>query len=246
MVEGGGSKTFGRIKRMMYEAPRDLHRLLEVLAKATILYLECADRRGRAGGDVVRYLGRRADAGAVRGVLPALHGARSSMPLTRKAEGRRVPNIVFTKGGGAWLKKIAAIGCDAVGVDWTTDLSRRARGGRRTAWRCRVISIRPHCLRRRRCCGPRPCGFWPATARVPGMCSIWGTASRPTSIPSRSRVLIDTVQSYDLSAARLLGGAARRADYLATHRAARGAGSCRHWSWAIRCGSTRASELCSP
>src|SRR6202049_3078855 len=39
MVEGGGSKTFGQIKRMMYEAPRDLHRLLEVLAKSTILYL---------------------------------------------------------------------------------------------------------------------------------------------------------------------------------------------------------------
>src|SRR5467141_5213668 len=39
MVEGGGSRDFGQIKRMMYEAPRDLHRLLEVLAKATILYL---------------------------------------------------------------------------------------------------------------------------------------------------------------------------------------------------------------
>ncbi len=39
MVEGGGSKTFGQIKRMMYEAPRDLHHLLELLAKATILYL---------------------------------------------------------------------------------------------------------------------------------------------------------------------------------------------------------------
>src|SRR5882757_5749343 len=52
--------------------------------------------------------------------------------LTRKSEGRRVPNIVFTKGGGAWLAKIAAIGCDAVGVDWTTDLSdaRRAVAGR--------------------------------------------------------------------------------------------------------------------
>ena len=37
MVEGGGSKTFGHIKRMMYEAPLDLHRLLGVLAKATIL-----------------------------------------------------------------------------------------------------------------------------------------------------------------------------------------------------------------
>jgi len=43
-----------------------------------------------------------------------------------------VPNIVFTKGGGAWLDKIAGIGCDAVGVDWTTDLAtaRHAVNGR--------------------------------------------------------------------------------------------------------------------
>ena len=34
---------------------------------------------------------------------------------------------MFTKGGGAWLPKIAAIGCDAVGVDWTTELSKQAR-----------------------------------------------------------------------------------------------------------------------
>ncbi len=43
-----------------------------------------------------------------------------------------MPNIVFTKGGGAWLKQIAAIGCDAAGVDWTTDLktARESVGGR--------------------------------------------------------------------------------------------------------------------
>jgi uroporphyrinogen decarboxylase len=52
--------------------------------------------------------------------------------LTREAEGRRVPSIVFTKGGGAWLAATAAIGCDALGVDWTTDLrdARRAVGDR--------------------------------------------------------------------------------------------------------------------
>jgi len=60
------------------------------------------------------------------------HMANVVDALTRKSEGRRVPNIVFTKGGGAWLAKIAAIGCDAVGVDWTTDLSdaRKAVDGR--------------------------------------------------------------------------------------------------------------------
>jgi len=131
MVEGGGSKAFGVIKRMMYEAPLELHRLLAILAKATIAYLNAQIAAGAQavmifdtwGGVLtpaqyqefsLRYIGEVVDA------------------LTRESHGRRVPNIVFTKGGGAWLGKIAAIGCDAVGVDWNTDLStaRQAVGGR--------------------------------------------------------------------------------------------------------------------
>jgi uroporphyrinogen decarboxylase len=44
--------------------------------------------------------------------------------LRREHEGERVPSIVFTKGGGLWLEQIAAIGCDAVGLDWTVSLGR--------------------------------------------------------------------------------------------------------------------------
>jgi uroporphyrinogen decarboxylase len=131
MVEGGGSKTFGQIKRLMYEAPRDLHRLLEVLAKATILYLNAQIAAGAQAVMLFDTWG---------GVLTPAQYEQFSLhymaeivdSLTRQAEGRRVPNIVFTKGGGAWLKKIAAIGCDAVGIDWTTDLheARLAVGGR--------------------------------------------------------------------------------------------------------------------
>jgi uroporphyrinogen decarboxylase len=44
--------------------------------------------------------------------------------LTRQREGRAVPVIVFTKGGGQWLEEIAACGCDAVGLDWTVNLHR--------------------------------------------------------------------------------------------------------------------------
>ena len=131
MVEGGGSKTFGQIKRMMYEAPRDLHRLLEVLAKATILYLNAQIAAGAQAVMLFDTWG---------GVLTPAQYEEFSLrymaevidALTRKADGRRVPNIVFTKGGGAWVKKIAAIGCDAVGVDWTTDLAaaRQAVDGR--------------------------------------------------------------------------------------------------------------------
>src|SRR5271155_4756274 len=131
MVEGGGSKTFGRIKRMMYEAPRDLHRLLETLARSTILYLNAQIGAGAQAVMLFDTWG---------GVLtPAQYRefslrymAQIIASLTREAEGRRVPNIVFTKGGGAWLSEIAAIGCDAAGVDWTTDLktAREAVGGR--------------------------------------------------------------------------------------------------------------------
>ena len=47
--------------------------------------------------------------------------------LKRDADGRRVPHIVFTKGGGPWLEAIAAIGADVVGVDWTVDLGAARR-----------------------------------------------------------------------------------------------------------------------
>jgi uroporphyrinogen decarboxylase len=131
MVEGGGSKNFGRIKRMMYESPRVLHRLLDVLARSTVLYLNAQVAAGAQAVMLFDTWG---------GVLTPAQYEEFSLrymaqvvdALTRESEGRRVPNIVFTKGGGAWLGKIAAIGCDAVGVDWTIDLAsaRQAVDGR--------------------------------------------------------------------------------------------------------------------
>ncbi|OYU87589.1 MAG: hypothetical protein CFE45_24675 [Burkholderiales bacterium PBB5] len=46
----------------------------------------------------------------------------SRSELKRQAEGRTVPVIVFTKGGGQWLEQIADTGADVVGLDWTADL----------------------------------------------------------------------------------------------------------------------------
>jgi uroporphyrinogen decarboxylase len=40
---------------------------------------------------------------------------------------RRVPAIVFTKGGGAWLDDLAASGAQCVGLDWTVDLAAARR-----------------------------------------------------------------------------------------------------------------------
>ncbi len=131
MVEGGGSKGFGLIKHMLYESPAELHRLLKVLAKATVAYLNAQIAAGAQAVMLFDTWG---------GVLTPAQYAEFSLhymaevvaALTRESEGRRVPNIVFTKGGGPWLPAIAAIGCDALGVDWTMDLrdARRAVGDR--------------------------------------------------------------------------------------------------------------------
>jgi uroporphyrinogen decarboxylase len=50
-----------------------------------------------------------------------LHG------LTRNNDGARVPVILFTKGAGALLEDMAQSGCDALGVDWMTDLAEARR-----------------------------------------------------------------------------------------------------------------------
>lgn len=58
----------------------------------------------------------------------SLHYTRQVVQqLTREREGRSVPVIVFTKGGGQWLEQIAACGADAVGLDWTVDLAAARR-----------------------------------------------------------------------------------------------------------------------
>jgi uroporphyrinogen decarboxylase len=131
MVEGGGSRTFEHIKRMLYGAPHELHRLLDVLTRATIAYLNAQVAAGAQALMVFDTWG---------GVLtPADYRAFSLSCLqrivdgvTREAEGRHVPLTLFTKGGGQWLADQADTGCDALGVDWTTELAeaRRAVGDR--------------------------------------------------------------------------------------------------------------------
>jgi uroporphyrinogen decarboxylase len=122
MVEGGGSRNFEHIKRMLYGAPRELHRLLEVVARSTIAYLNAQIAAGAQAVMVFDTWG---------GALTPADYREFSLRymqqivdgLTRESEGRRVPSILFTKGGGQWLAEMAATGCDALGVDWTTDLA---------------------------------------------------------------------------------------------------------------------------
>jgi uroporphyrinogen decarboxylase len=122
VVEGGSSKQFDRIKGMMYQEPATLHRLLDVLAKATQSYLNAQIAAGAQAVMIFDTWGGALSPAnyrefSLRYMVQILDG------LTREADGRVVPRILFTKGGGAWLGEMAKTNCDALGVDWTTDLA---------------------------------------------------------------------------------------------------------------------------
>ena len=121
MVEGAGSDDYRLVKTMLYARPDLLHRILEVNAQAVAAYLNAQIDAGAQAVMVFdSWGGVLADAAFRRF---SLHYTRQVVAaLKREAEGRRVPVIVFTKGGGAWLEEIAGCGADVVGLDWTCDL----------------------------------------------------------------------------------------------------------------------------
>jgi uroporphyrinogen decarboxylase len=131
MIEGRGSPDFARVRRLLYARPDLLHRVLSVNADAVAAYLA---EQVRHGADAVMLFD------TWGGLLSSDAYARFSLAyMTRVLERLRksvgaVPTIVFTRGGGQWLERIAAAGCDAIGLDWTTDLAEaRTRVGQRVA-----------------------------------------------------------------------------------------------------------------
>ncbi len=122
MVEGKGSDDYRLIKSMLYARPDLLHRILEINAQTTAHYLNAQIEAGAQAVMIFDSWGGVLADGLFQQFSLAYTKKVVDM-LTREHEGRRVPVIVFTKGGGQWLESIAAIGCDAVGLDWTVDLA---------------------------------------------------------------------------------------------------------------------------
>lgn len=122
MVEGGSSKDFRHVKGMMYNQPEVMHQMLEKLALSVIDYLNAQIKAGAQAVQIFDTWG---------GVLS--HNAYQEFSLKymqkivdgliREHEGRKIPVILFTKGAGQWLETMANTGCDALGLDWTTDIA---------------------------------------------------------------------------------------------------------------------------
>ena len=133
MVEGGTSKNFSRIKGMLYDKPELLHSLLERVTRTTLDYLNAQVAAGAQAVMVFDTWGSILTPKTYHS-FSLDYMQRIVDGVTREAEGRKVPVVLFTKGGGPWLEAMADTGCDALGVDWTTDLSEaRARVGDRVA-----------------------------------------------------------------------------------------------------------------
>src|SRR3954464_5313894 len=133
MVEGGGSDDFRTLKTMLYARPDLLHRLLAINADAVAAYLNAQIAAGAQAVMVFDTWGGSLSHAAY-GEFSLAYSRRVLAQLTREHEGRVVPRILFTKGGGGWLEAMRDAGADALGIDWQTDLGQaRRRVGDRVA-----------------------------------------------------------------------------------------------------------------
>ena len=122
-VEGQGSKDFHLVKSMMYREPKALHQLLDKLARTVTAYLNAQIAAGAQAVMIFDTWGGALSTPAYM-EFSLRYMAQIVDGLTKQAEGRRVPCILFTKGGGQWLELIANTGCNAAGLDWSTDIGR--------------------------------------------------------------------------------------------------------------------------
>lgn len=133
MVEGGPSKDFRHLKRMIYDRPELAHALLDKLAQAVTGYLNAQIRAGAQAIQIFDTWGGVLSSEAYQ-VFSLAYMTHIIEGLIRDNDGRRVPVILFTKNGGLWLENMAGSGCDALGLDWTINIGdARRRVGNRVA-----------------------------------------------------------------------------------------------------------------
>ena len=121
MIEGQSSRDFARAKTMLYTQPELLHQLLDKLALSVIDYLNAQIASGAQAVQIFDTWGGVLSHAAYREFSLA-YMQKIVAGLNTESEGRKVPVILFTKGGGQWLSSMADTGCDCLGLDWSTNI----------------------------------------------------------------------------------------------------------------------------
>lgn len=118
MIEGGGSKNYAQVKRMMFAEPKTFHALLDKIADTVILYLNA---QIEAGAQIVQLF----DSWA--GELSRRDYEEFALPYERKIfesiNRQSAPAILFINGCGNFLEKMATSGADVLSIDWRIDLA---------------------------------------------------------------------------------------------------------------------------
>ena len=127
MIEGSGSKTFSKAKRMLYTDAVLSHNLLEKITQSTILYLKA---QIAAGADMVQIF----DSWA--GILsPAQYREYSLKYISKICDAiTEVPVTVFAKGAFFAREEMGKLNCNTIGLDWNMDIaeSRKLIGANKT------------------------------------------------------------------------------------------------------------------
>jgi uroporphyrinogen decarboxylase len=122
MVEGRSSRDFATIKGLAEEEPDALLQLLDVVTETTVQYLNAQIEAGAQAIMVFDTWGSALDPDDYRRF--SLANMQTIVDNVARDQGKEpIPVILFTKGAGELLRDMADTGCDALGVDWTTDLA---------------------------------------------------------------------------------------------------------------------------
>lgn len=126
MVEGGTSRNYSEIKRMMFSSPLLLHKLLEKISDAITDYLNA---QIEAGAQVIQlfdtWAGDLSTADFEEFALP--YHQRILGRLHRGPEGIGVPATLYVNGCSHVLEKMAVSGANVLSVDWRIDLGEARR-----------------------------------------------------------------------------------------------------------------------
>ncbi len=121
MVEGSGSKSFQKVKGLMYEQPRLMHQMLDKIAQSVALYLNAQIEAGAQAVMVFDTWGGMLT-GEDYNEFSLNYAKQVRSLLNTSINGETIPTIFFTKGGGLWLEDMANAGYSALGLDWQTDI----------------------------------------------------------------------------------------------------------------------------
>lgn len=121
MIEGSGSKDFLNTKKMLYNRPDLMNRILDINVESVAQYLELQIDAGAQAAMIFDTWGGMLSSGDYQKFsLDPMNKIIKRIKSNKKYES--VPVIIFTKGGGGWLPAMANSGADVIGLDWTIEL----------------------------------------------------------------------------------------------------------------------------